>query len=276
MSTAQAAKRERLRAFHEKFVVELRERTAAQKTRLNFVAIALIFLGVVGFMAILIDVLQRDGVSIIDVPVQRWLADGRAPELTAVMIALAILFGPIALPIIILVVTVVWGITAKHAWRPFLLAVAMLSGVSLSMTIGPAVGRDRPPLEQMLFGPDVTNSFPSGHVLGASDFLLVGAYLVFSRQSRPGAAVVAFVLAALGIVAAGASRIYLGYHWATDALASVCLSLVVLGVIIALDTWRTVRVGATEDGRSASHEALFESDSPPPKEGPDSPPSRAA
>ena len=262
--------------LHEKFVVELRERTPAQKTRLNFLAIALIFVGVVAFMAILIDVLQRDGVSVIDAPVQRWLADGRDPGLTTVMITLAILFGPIALPIIVLVVTLAWGVTAKHAWRPFLLAVAMLSGVSLSLTIGPAVGRSRPPLDLMLFGPDVTNSFPSGHVLGASDFLLVGAYLIFSRRRSPVAAVLAFTAAAIGIAAAGVSRVYLGYHWATDALASVCLSMVVLGVIIGLDTWRTVRVGATSDGRSASHEALFVSDSPPPKEGPDAPVARGA
>lgn len=271
MSTGQAAKRERLRALHDKFVVELRERTAAQKTRLNLLAIALIFLGVVGFMAILIDALQRDGVSIIDVPVQRWLADGRTPGLTTVMIGLAILFGPIMLPLIILVLTVAWGVAARHAWRPLLLAVAMLSGVSLALTIGPAVARSRPPLDLMLFGPDLTHSFPSGHVLGASDFLLVGGYLIFSRRSSPGAAVLAFAAAVVGIVAAGASRIYLGYHWATDALASVCLSLVVLGVIIAIDTWRTVVVGPPPDDRSASHEALFASDSPPPKEGPDSP-----
>ena len=271
MTSGQAAKRRRLRTLHEKFVVELRERTPAQKTRLNFLAILLIFVGVVAFMAILIDVLQRDGVSVIDAPVQRWLADGRDPGLTNVMIVLAILFGPIARPIIVLVVTLVWGATARPAWRPFLLAVAMLSGVSLSLTIGPAVGRSRPPLELMLFGPDVTNSFPSGHVLGASDFLLVGAYLIFSRRRSPVAAVLAFAAALLGIAAAGVSRVYLGYHWATDALASVCLSMVVLGVIIGLDTWRTVRVGAIPDGRSASHEALFASDSPPPKEGPDAP-----
>ncbi len=271
MTSGEAARRQRLRTLREKFVVELRERTPAQKTRLNILAIGLIFFGVVAFMAILIDVLQRDGMSLIDAPVQRWLAEGRDPGLTVVMIGLAILFGPIALPIIILVVVVVWGIRARHAWRPFLLAVAMLSGVSLSLTIGPAVGRSRPPLELMMFGPDVTNSFPSGHVLGASDFLLVGAYLIFSRRRSPGLTVLAYVGAAVGIFAAGVSRVYLGYHWATDALASVCLSLVVLGVIISLDTWRTVRVGATPEGRSASHEALFRSDSPPPKEGPDRP-----
>ncbi len=41
---------------------------------------------------------------------------------------------------------------------------------------------------------------------------------------------------------AAISRLYLGYHWLTDALASLSISLVVLGGVIALDTWRTARV----------------------------------
>jgi undecaprenyl-diphosphatase len=36
--------------------------------------------------------------------------------------------------------------------------------------------------------------------------------------------------------------LYLGYHWLSDALASVSLSLVILGGVIALDTWRTARI----------------------------------
>jgi membrane-associated phospholipid phosphatase len=43
-------------------------------------------------------------------------------------------------------------------------------------------------------------------------------------------------------MATAVSRLYLGYHWATDALASVSLSLVILGAVIDLDTHRTVRV----------------------------------
>jgi undecaprenyl-diphosphatase len=51
-----------------------------------------------------------------------------------------------------------------------------------------------------------------------------------------------FFVAAVCIVAAMLSRVYLGYHWTTDALASFSLSLIVLAAVIALDTWRTVRV----------------------------------
>jgi undecaprenyl-diphosphatase len=43
------------------------------------------------------------------------------------------------------------------------------------------------------------------------------------------------------IAVASVSRIYLGYHWPTDALASLSISLVILGSVIAIDTGRTVR-----------------------------------
>jgi len=45
------------------------------------------------------------------------------------------------------------------------------------------------------------------------------------------------------------SRLYLGYHWLSDTLASVSLSLVMLGSVIAIDTWRTARVPGEQDSR---------------------------
>lgn len=241
----------RWRVWNEKFVVESRVMSAGTRRRMFVIAAGLVILGGLFFTIILVSVAQRDGLSAIDAPVQAWLLEDRSAALTIVMIALAIVFGPVALPIIVLVVTVVWGITAKHAWRPMLLAAAMLTGVVLSKLIGSAVGRSRPPLDSMLFGADVTFSFPSGHVLGASDFALVLVYLVFSRRHSIPAATGGFLFAAVCIVAAAGSRVYLGYHWATDALASMSLSLMILGGVIALDTWRTVRTPAEGEVEAA-------------------------
>lgn len=202
--------------------------------------------GLAIFVATLVGVLQQNGLASADESAHQWLLTTRSDALTVVMVALAVIFGPVALPIIVLGVTLSWGIFAKHAWRPTLLAAAMLTGVGLAQLISRSVERQRPPVELMMFGADHTFSFPSGHVLGASDFLLVTTFLIFSRHRNPKAAVISFVVAVIGVFLAAASRLYLGYHWLSDAVASVSLSLVILGAVIAVDTWRTARIPGEE------------------------------
>ncbi|WP_242633546.1 phosphatase PAP2 family protein [Arthrobacter sp. S39] len=229
--------------FHDKFVVEERFMEPEARKALYRWAVILIGVGAVLFLATLVGVVQSNTAPWgPDEPIRDWLLSVRSELLTVVMIFLAVLFGPVALPIIVLVVTVVWGFAAKHAWRPLVLAGAMITGVVASQIILQIIKRARPPVELMLFGADHTFSFPSGHVLGACDFLLVGTFLIFSRRENTRSAVLGFVGAGVGIVLAALSRLYLGYHWLSDALASLSLSLVILGAVIALDTWRTARI----------------------------------
>jgi undecaprenyl-diphosphatase len=243
MAQAQTGKPQgRWQTFHEKFVVEERFMSVTARRNLYRTAVVLMIAGAVLFVVILAGVLQHGGISAADEPVRTWLLTLRAEPTTIIMIILAIIFGPIGLPIIVLIVTVAWGLLAKHAWRPMLLAGAMLTGVILAQVIGHIVERHRPPIDLMLFGADSTFSFPSGHVLGACDFLLVTTYLVFSRRKNPMSAVIAFIVAGIGIFFAAVSRLYLGYHWMTDALGAFSISLVILGGVIALDTWRTARI----------------------------------
>ncbi|XAS63673.1 phosphatase PAP2 family protein [Micrococcaceae bacterium Sec5.8] len=232
----------RWRVFHDKFVVEERYMSAQDRRNLYRTAAGLTIVGAALFALILTGVLQHGGLAEGDQPVRTWLLTLRSEPLTTIMIILAIIFGPVALPVIVLVVTVAWGLLAKHAWRPMLLAGAMLTGVILAQLIGRTIERQRPPVDLMLFGADFTFSFPSGHVLGACDFLLVSAFLIASRRRNRASAVAGFVLAGVGIFFAAVSRLYLGYHWLTDALASLSISLVILGAVIALDTWRTARI----------------------------------
>lgn len=223
-------------------MAEKRFLPASAKRNLYIISAVLGVVGLVGFAVMLAGVLLHGGATAIDAPVEAWLRASRTDVLTGIMIWLAIVFGPIALPIIVLVIVVVWSIAAKHVWRPLLLAAGTLTGVALALTITHLVGRQRPPVDLMLFGPDHSFSFPSGHVLGACNFMLLLTYLILSRRSNPRTSVAVFVVVGLLIVAAAASRIYLGYHWTTDALASVTLSLVILGAVIAVDTHHTVRI----------------------------------
>ncbi|TFC10447.1 phosphatase PAP2 family protein [Cryobacterium algoritolerans] len=227
---------------YERLFVEDRIVPAATRLRLYVIAGSLILLGLASLLVLLWEVLHLDVVSTMDTTIQTWLNGSRTETLTPIMVALTVLFGPVVLPIVVLVVTLAWGIFGTHAWRPLLLGAGTLTGVVVVQIITRIVGRSRPPVDLMLNGPDTTFSFPSGHVLGACDFLLILTFVVFSRLSSPRMAVAAYVVAALLIVATALSRLYLGYHWASDVLASMALSLVILGTVIAVDTHRTARV----------------------------------
>jgi undecaprenyl-diphosphatase len=242
MSTTQTSRRQAWSDLHQKFVVEERYLPAETRRRLYITSGVLIAVGLTAFVVLMVNVLTHTGFERLDLPVERWFDAQRSAGTTGFMIALAIVFGPVAMPIIVLVTVVIWTLTARHAWRPLMLAAGMIVGVGLAQLLAPIVQHPRPPIGLMLFGPDHTYSFPSGHVLGTSDFLLILAFLLASRIQRKAFTVVALVLAVAGIVLQVVSRLYLGYHWISDTTSSVALSLVVLGAVIAVDTHRTVRV----------------------------------
>lgn len=231
-----------LRRFHEKFVVEERTVRASARRNLFIIAGVLCVVGLTAFLVILDSVSESDGLSVVDEPIQNWLRGLESPSLTVIMTIIATVFGPVAMPIVVLVTTVWWGFAAKHAWRPFVLAGGMIIGVAIVQTLAPIIGRERPPIASMLLEVDYTPSFPSGHVMGATDFLLITTFLVFSRRRNPISTVIAFLVVIVLVITTAACRVYLGYHWPTDAMASISLSLVVLGGVIAIDTWRTTRV----------------------------------
>ncbi|MBC7724248.1 MAG: phosphatase PAP2 family protein [Burkholderiaceae bacterium] len=232
----------RFSAWRQKFVVEERYLEPDARRRLYTVAASMMVIGAVAFVVILIGVATQTGFERLDAPVEAWFDAHVSEATTGFMIALAIVFGPVALPVIILVVLVGWIVTARHLWRPLLLACGMATGVVLAQVLAPLVQHPRPPVGQMLFGPDHTFSFPSGHVLGTSDFLLIMSYLLASRIQRRWVTVCAFTVASVAILAQIVSRLYLGYHWISDTTASVALSLVIVGALIAVDVHRTVRV----------------------------------
>jgi membrane-associated phospholipid phosphatase len=83
-------------------------------------------------------------------------------------------------------------------------------------------------------------------VLGASDFLILTAFLIVSRNPRLWGVALGLGLAWAGVLAEMFSRTYLGYHWLTDTLASLSISMVIVGTVIAIDTKRTARIRGEE------------------------------
>ncbi len=230
------------KGLRDKLTTEERFVSKSNRKNLYISALSLILLGSILFILLVIQVKTNSGIVALDHQVAKWFVDIRTPFWTSFNIALAIIFGPISMPIIVFVVTILWIIFAKHAWRPLMLAGFMGVGVGLIQILTRLVQRHRPPIDLMLFGQDTTYSFPSGHVSGTADFFLLIAYLVVSRKPTRRRIAIAIVIATVGILSQVFSRLYLGYHWLSDTLASICLAMIILGVVIAIDTRRTVRI----------------------------------
>jgi membrane-associated phospholipid phosphatase len=103
-------------------------------------------------------------------------------------------------------------------------------------------------------------SFPSGHVTGyvtMFGFLFYLAYTLLPRASPLRWAILG--LLALGIVLVGPSRVYMGQHWASDALGGYALGFAYLLVVIqAHRAWllrhpRAAPASGAEPGRSSPH-----------------------
>ncbi len=242
--------------WHRKFAPQVRTVTVTERAVLRRSSVLLAVVGTVVFATMLVGVLTHSGVQRFDAPVDRWFDTQRDTDRTNAMVVLATVFGPVGMPIVVLAVTVSWALLARHAWRPLVLACGMVLGVVTAQALAPLVRHPRPPVAEMLLGPDHSFSFPSGHVLGASDFFLIGAFLVASRTQRRWVTVALFALAGLMIASQVVSRLYLGYHWLTDTLSSVGLSMMITAVVIAIDTHLTTRLaadGRDDAGRTARH-----------------------
>jgi undecaprenyl-diphosphatase len=130
----------------------------------------------------------------------------------------------------------------------------MVAATLVSVTIKAVVARPRPPVDSMtVAGVETTYSFPSGHTIGTATFLLVLGYLAWVRHPA-GRALVLWVLGVVaGVLVVALSRLYLGYHFVTDVVASVALAVAVLGGVVVVDRRRAVRAArrlAAEPGET--------------------------
>jgi membrane-associated phospholipid phosphatase len=122
----------------------------------------------------------------------------------------------------------------------FAVCAAAAMAVSAGLTVGVKllVERARPGEVDRLGPLDTTYSFPSGHTLNSAVFLglvvLLLVPLIRDRRQRIAAGVGAGLLG-FGI---GLSRVYLGYHWATDVMASWLIALALLTLVnVAVRLW---------------------------------------
>lgn len=207
-----------------------------------WVGVALLVAGTAGFLVVLDHVRDGDDLAALDEPVLEALAAGRSEALTAFLVGVTTVSGTTVLPVITLVAALLWGSWKKRWWQAGLLAGAMIASTIVSVTLKRVIARPRPPVDGMTgAGIEESYSFPSGHTIGAATLLLVATYLVWVAKPswRSLAGWLALVVLGVGLVAL--SRLYLGYHFVTDVVASTALAVAVLGGVVVVDRRRAAR-----------------------------------
>jgi membrane-associated phospholipid phosphatase len=147
-----------------------------------------------------------------------------SPGLTQLMIAVSWYGGPLWL--VPLATVLATGFLFRRWYRGAFLMVVTIAGAALLNTLlKQAFARTRP---EALFEyplPD-SPSFPSGHAFFAASFFGSAAALLSERIRRPALRVSVWILALGLVLLIGASRVYLGVHYASDVFAGYAAALV--------------------------------------------------
>ena len=185
----------------------------------------LIVLGLVGvFVTIAFGATASSRVSGVDMGIAEWVAGVRTPALNTVFWVLTVIGNTgvkILLVILAVVVWLIWGQPRAAA----VLAGSMGLGYLVVETVKRIAERVRPPGATALIATPHSYSFPSGHAFSGLLFFALSGLLIAAVTRNRTVAWTAIVSGFAVGLAVGASRVYLGVHWASDVAASWVLAV---------------------------------------------------
>jgi membrane-associated phospholipid phosphatase len=200
----------------------------SRRTLLGLLGIAF---GTIGFVLQADAVDEGDGLAAFDPQLTANVAAERTAGLTKVAQAFSFLGSAWVLTTLTVIVAVLLRVLTRR-WLPALvLVVGMVGSSILTYLLKVLIGRQRPDASMVVGTVSDTFSFPSGHSLNSAVFFgLLAGMLWYSSASRT-IKILGTAVAVLLTVGVGWSRVYLGYHWATDVLAGWTVALTWLCVL---------------------------------------------
>ncbi len=175
---------------------------------------------------------EKNDLALLDQPVLDAMVASRTGWLNMLIGGYTQIGGPIASPIIAIIVVIIMC----RVWRSWLPATLMLAAALGSITVTIVgknfIDRVRPPYEFAIAPFESSPSFPSGHALNAVVVGGIIAYLFYRHFETRGARILVVVLAVVYAITMGASRVYLGHHWLTDVMTGWLLGGAWLAVVI--------------------------------------------
>jgi undecaprenyl-diphosphatase len=149
----------------------------------------------------------------------------RTPELSAAASLLTVLGSPPVVAVVAAIASIVLWWRTEGLLLPVVMAVTVLETACVVYLTKIVTGRQRPAVADMVGRPALDGSFPSGHTTDGTVVYLLTALLLGSVLTRAGVRRLGYAVATLLALGIGLTRIYLGYHWASDVLAGWLLAV---------------------------------------------------
>jgi membrane-associated phospholipid phosphatase len=177
---------------------------------------------------------EHDGVSAyVDPRVAADVLRARTSLLTT-LARLLTLVGSEAVVGTLALILVIFLLERRGPFLAVCAATAMAASAALTVGVKLLVERARPGAVDRLGPLDASYSFPSGHTLNSAVFLGLVLLLVVPMIPTRGRRIAAAAGTAVLAVGIGLSRVYLGYHWASDIVASWLIAVALLSVTHAM------------------------------------------
>jgi undecaprenyl-diphosphatase len=204
-----------------------------EKLSLSLLAGLAAAVGVLIFLAWLTDEVLEGDTSTFDEATRNTVHQFASPTLTTLMRGISFLGSTRFLFSATVVIAL---LLFFRAWRraSVLLAVTMIGGAVLNMTLKLAFKRARPEPFFDLATPR-SFSFPSGHSLASFCFFGALALMINARIENRNWRLPIWIGAGVMVFLIGLSRIYLGVHHATDVIAGFMAALIWVGAVKFVD-----------------------------------------
>ena len=150
-------------------------------------------------------------------------------------------FSPQSAIITVLIVLVIYGF-GLH-WESLMALISAVFSTAVNVLVKDLIQRPRP-TAALVHVLDTLNSysFPSGHVMFYLGFFGFIWFLAFSMLKPSLKRTLLLVFFGSLVLLIGASRVYVGEHWASDAVAAYLLGTLTLTAIIQFYRWGKTRI----------------------------------
>ena len=173
-------------------------------------------LSIVAFLAIVHSLSEKGTLFHLDLKINAYMISVANPGLIGFLGTITH-FGSIYLVVMAAVIVGIILVIRKNWWRLLALFLAVAIGQAVVNILKIVFQKPRPETEMFVF----SYSFPSGHVFSATVIYGFCIYLAFRFIRNATVKWIVSTLLAFLILLIGFSRIYLGVHWLSDALAGI-------------------------------------------------------